>query len=170
MTWLEVVGIVVSSVAGVATIVGLIARRLSKKFETSVKNTVEPMMAEYSRVTQEHMQEIKENLTREMVDLKIRLDEYKETSDETDAKMMKSLMDLSRDSINRAYKYFTEQGEIDEHTMYCIQQLGESYTGLGGNSFACDEIEGLKELLKACKHKKKSHTTEGKVGVSCEAK
>lgn len=167
MSWIEIVSLVVGIVLGVTTLVTVIIGAYTKKFKSSVKETVEPMIEEYSKATQRQIHDMRESLNKEMIDLRIKLDEYRETSDAADIKMMKSLMDLSRDRINQAHKYYISIGNIDDHTMCCLQALGESYEGLGGNSFAHDEIAELKEMYRANKKTKRKDTAD-EVGVGCE--
>lgn len=60
------------------------------------------------------------------------------------------LLSLARDRLNQAHKLYMEEGSIDDHTMFTLEELYKEYEKLGGNGQVKVQIEQLRELYRTC--------------------
>lgn len=94
--------------------------------------------------------EIKNNINQELQYIKDELQSLKTSIKSNQESTDSMLMSLARDRLNQAYKVYMEDGSIDDHTMFTLEELYKEYEKRGGNGQVRVQIDQLRELYRKC--------------------
>lgn len=143
------VSIIISICSAIATISAacviinkIIKNTITKCSEENIKCAIDT----YSEKATEELKEFSDEITKDIEELKVKLDGYIEKSDEADKTLKEGLMVLARDRLNQAHRYFTNKEEIDMNSLSALESLYSSYKTLGGNGFVEDIMKDIRKL------------------------
>lgn len=152
---LYIAGAIVSISAAVKIVSSVVTKAIKRTFETEFAAE----LAEESKI-------FKNQLLSEISAVHSDLKKFKEESIKADEQIKRALMRDMRNVINDAYnKYVIDKNPIDSHTLFVLNEISESYTEFGGNSFAATQIQEIRKVAAnppETLHKRSSVRSSGK--------
>lgn len=138
-TTLETILWIAGAIITITTAAGIITKYL----RSQISKIATDVSKEIDGKTLEEVRKDLEQITNKLNSLGDNVAGYHIKTDEM-------LTSMARDRINQAHTFYIEQGSIDDHSMFTLEELYKSYTALGGNGQVHTQIESLRNLYSEC--------------------
>lgn len=119
---------------------------LSAAIAVIKKATTSKITAVTSNVIKDSMTECSQKMQDKLTEMNEVLQDFIKESKESDELIKENMLANARYTINDAHTMYCDRGNIDEHTLYTLEEVYKSYKKLGGNTFIDKQMNELRSL------------------------
>jgi len=99
-----------------------------------------------SDVIKESMTECSQKMQEKLTEMNDALQNFIKESRDSDELAKENMLANARYTINNAHALYCDRGNIDEHTLFTLEEVYKSYKKLGGNTFVDKQMDDLRDL------------------------
>lgn len=99
-----------------------------------------------TEVIKASMAECSEKMQDKLAEMNAALQDFIKESRDSDELAKENMLANARYTINNAHALYCDRGNIDEHTLFTLEEVYKSYKKLGGNTFVDKQMEELRAL------------------------